>query len=379
MPGITLQSLLQQHFPAFSKNHSLPLYQHKTIRHLMDCRTAKLGGHTQYCENGHVNGVWYNSCKDRSCPQCKGIRSERWLLKTDSVLLRCPHHHIIFTLPHDLNLLWIFNRSLMADILFRAVQETLNQLSKDKRYLNAKPGYMNALHTWGRNLSLHPHLHCLITHGGLASDNTWREPKKKCLFPRKVVMMIFRGKINAFIKEAMSQALLIIPPSETSQEIINLCNKLGRKEWVVHFCKRYEHGKGVASYLAKYVRGGPLKNSQLQAIGEKHIRFSYTSHQSQKSESIILSATDFIKRWLNHIPIPKKRAVRNYSLYNPKARAALNVARLLHRQKEVSEPQQLAWQDYLENMEITVKCSVCGAGLYHGNEQDRTLSEKRVA
>ncbi len=379
MPSISLQSLLQQHFPKFSKTHSLPLFQHKTIRHLMACRTAKLGGHTQYCENGHVNGVWYNSCKDRSCPQCKGIRSERWLLKTDSVLLRNPHHHIIFTLPHELNILWIFNRALMADILFRAVNETLQQLSNDKRYLNAKPGFICALHTWGRNLSLHPHLHCLITHGGLANDNTWREPKKKCLFPRKVVMMIFRGKVNAFIKEAIDQEKLAIPPSETSQRIVNLCNKLGRREWVVHFCKRYDHGKGVASYLARYVRGGPLKNSQLQSIGEHKVRFSYRSHQSQKQESMILSAADFIKRWLNHIPPPRKRAVRTYGLYNPRSRSALNVARLLNKQNEVSEPEQLDWQAYLENIEQPVTCPVCGAGLYHAKKEEGVLSKVLVA
>lgn len=371
-----MQSLLQKHLPKFLKTHSIPLYQHKAAQHLMACRTVRLGGHTQYCENGHVNGVWYNSCKDRSCPQCKGIHSERWLLKTDSVLLRCPHHHIIFTLPHELNLLWTFNRALMADILFRAVKETLNQLSKDRRYLNAKPGYLCALHTWGRNLSLHPHLHCLITHGGLGSDNTWREPKKKCLFPRKVVMMIFRGKINAFIKEAMMEGLLVLPPTETQQKIRNLCNKLGRKEWVVHFCKRYDHGKGVATYLARYVRGGPLKNKQIQAVGENHIRFSYTSHQSHQSENLIMRAGDFIQRWLNHIPVPKKRLVRSYSLYNPRAREALNIARELHQEEAVTEPKQLLWQDYLENNEQDIRCSVCGAALHHA---EAVTFKKQVA
>ncbi len=365
MHHLSLQSLLQQHFPRFSKTHKLPLYQHKSARHLMDCRTEKLGGHTQYCENGHVNGVWYNSCKDRACPKCKGIHSERWLLKTESVLLRCPHHHIIFTLPHELNHLWVFNRALMADILFRAVQETLKQLSKDKRYLNAKPGFICALHTWGRNLSLHPHVHCLMTHGGLTTSNEWKEPKKKCLFPRKVVMMIFRGKVRAFIAEALRQGELLIPPSESSQKVTILCNKLGRKEWVVHFCKRYNHGKGVARYIAKYVRGGPLRNKQIKMTSDGRIVFSYSSHQTKQLETLTISVNDFIKRWLNHIPVPKKQLVRSYGLYSPRAIDSLNTAREQHHQKAVSKPEMLMWQDYLENKEQSNTCPKCGAGLQH--------------
>ena len=366
MHYLSLQSLLQQHIPTFLKTHKIPLYQHKTVRHLMDCRTAKLGGHTQYCENGHVNGVWYNSCKDRACPKCKGIHSERWLLKTDSVLLRAPHHHIIFTLPHELNNLWVFNRALMADILFRAVQETIKQLSKDPRYLNAKPGFICALHTWGRNLSLHPHIHCLMTHGGLASNNTWQAPKKKCLFPRKVVMIIFRGKVNAFIKNALKQAELAVPPNESSQQIINLCNKLGRKEWVVHFCKRYDHGEGVAKYIAKYVRGGPLKDKQIKMMSNGHLNFSYSSHQTKQTETLNISVTDFISRWLNHIPVPKKQLVRSYGLYNPRAIEALNIAREQHQQTAVSKPEMLMWQSYLENIGECNTCPKCGARLRHG-------------
>jgi hypothetical protein len=253
----------------------------------------------------------------------------------------------------------------MADNIFRAVQETIKQLSKDKRYLNANPGFMCALHTWGRNLSLHPHIHCLMTHGGLSAGNNWQEPKKKCLFPRKVVMMIFRGKINAFIKEALKQNELIVPPSESPQKIINLCNKLGRKEWVVHFCKRYDHGNGVVKYIAKYVRGGPLKNKQIKMSDNGQIEFSYNSHQTKQPETLVIGVNDFIKRWLNHIPVPKKQLVRRYGLYSPRAVDALNIARALHNQKAVTKPEMLVWQDYLEGKEQSNICPKSGAGLRH--------------
>ncbi len=114
----------------------------------MRCRTESLGGHSVYCENGHLNGVWYNSCKHRSCPQCNRIQMENWLQQTQERVLDCPHHHWVFTLPHRLHPIWHYNRALCQTFLFQAVRETLLTLCNDKRYLAAKPAAILALHTW---------------------------------------------------------------------------------------------------------------------------------------------------------------------------------------------------------------------------------------
>jgi hypothetical protein len=182
MEALTIQRMLADYLPDVLQVQKFPLYQHKALRKLSRCRTEALGGHTQRCPEGHVNGIWYNSCKHRACPQCQGLASEEWLRNTQSILLDCPHHHVIFTMPSALNELWRYNRSIMIDILFKATQETLQKFAKDPKYLAAIPGMLLVLHTWGRNLSLHPHIHALISHGGLNASGKWVEPKKRICF-----------------------------------------------------------------------------------------------------------------------------------------------------------------------------------------------------
>ena len=136
----------------------------------MQCRTAALGGHIQACPDGHMSRIWYNSCRHRSCPQCAYLQTERWLALQRARLLACDHYHVIFTLPHDLNPLWLANVPVMTTLLFQAVRDTLVELLADPKYLGAQPGILAALHTWSQTLVLHPHVHCLVTGGGLPPD-----------------------------------------------------------------------------------------------------------------------------------------------------------------------------------------------------------------
>ncbi len=163
----TVQHFLNKCYFDYQQTHNMPLYQIKAVEKMMACRTEALGGHAVYCEEGHLNGVWYNSCRHRGCPQCSAMKTEQWLQQAESLLLDCTHHHWVFTLPHDLLDIWRFNRSLCHTLLFQSVNQTIKQLSADKKYLGAAPGMLLALHTWARNQTLHPHIHCLISHGGL--------------------------------------------------------------------------------------------------------------------------------------------------------------------------------------------------------------------
>ena len=185
----TLSSILDQHLEPFLADHTLPPYQLKALKSYRACRTASLGSHSRYCENGHLMGVWYSSCKRRGCAQCQGLSNARWLAAQKERILAVTHHHWVFTLPHELLILWRFNRALFQDLLFKAVADVLATLSRDPKYLGAKPGYVLTLHTWGRNLSLHPHIHCLISHGGL-NGTDWIDPKKSVMFPARVMMQL---------------------------------------------------------------------------------------------------------------------------------------------------------------------------------------------
>jgi hypothetical protein len=140
MADFSLQNILVQHLPNILNECKFPLHQLKALDKLRVCRTAALGGHKQVCENGHINGIWYNSCKHRSCPQCQGMASEQWIVDTKELLIDCPHHHIIFTLPSEFNNLWRYNRKEMMAILFKATNETLKTFSQNPKYLGATPG-----------------------------------------------------------------------------------------------------------------------------------------------------------------------------------------------------------------------------------------------
>lgn len=367
----TLQGLLEQHLPKVRERIKLPLYQHKALDRLAVCRTQALGGHTQYCPNGHVNGIWYNSCKHRACPQCQGLASEEWLRNTQSILLNCPHHHVIFTIPEALNKLWQYNREFMTGILFKVVQETVREFAKDPKYLGAVPGMLAVLHTWGRNLSLHPHIHMLISHGGLDAKGQWIEPKKGSLFPQKPVMMVFRGKFLAALKKTVEQEKLVIPKGEMPHQLKAMLNRQGRKDWVVHFCKRYDHARGVAKYLARYVKGGPFRNQQIKSITESHLTFSYQSHQTGRREKRVLSHEAFVQSFVQHIPLPRKQSTRYSGLYTSVQREKLNIARKHLRQKPVPKRLDLDWMSYLDGKGFRPQCSTCGLPIYHGEESKK--------
>ena len=130
------------------------------------------------CANNHVVKVWYNACRNRACPRCACGRVRRWLERQVRTLLGCAHHHIIFTIPHELNVLWLVNYVLMAEVLFAASRDALFELAADPRYLGARPGVIMALHTWGQQLVLHPHTHCLVSVGGVDAQGQWVESRR---------------------------------------------------------------------------------------------------------------------------------------------------------------------------------------------------------
>lgn len=360
MDKLSINSLLNKNNERILNSVRVPYYQFKSLKNLKCCRTSALGGHAQYCPDGHLNGVWYNSCKQRGCPQCQGLATEEWLHNTQSILLDRPHHHIVFTIPSELNIYWSYNRALFAEVLFSSVRETIKAFSQDKRYLDATPGSIATLHTWGRNLGLHPHIHLLITHGGLNVDGEWVEPKKKHLFPQKPVMMVFRGKFLARLKRRLKSNLVEFPEGKDSVHLSVLMNKLGRKDWMVHFCPRYDYASGVAKYLARYVKNGPIRNSQIKPSADGTVRFQYKSHQTGKIESMILGEADFMQRLAQHTPLPRQPSVRYGGLYSSSCRVRLNCAREHLRQQSVPERSALFWIDYLESKGIDLSCDTCG-------------------
>ncbi len=357
----SIQQLLNSHFDNYRSQVGVSFDQARAIRSIKVCRTQSLGAHISTCDAGHVLGVWYNSCKHRACPQCSSLPQAQWLAHIRSFILDCAHHHVIFTLPSEFNLIWAFNRATFTDVFFKAVHQTLTSFSVDAKYLAAKPGIMSCLHTWGRDLSLHPHIHCLVSHGGMNEAGEWVIPKKTCLFPQKPMMFVFRGKILAALRHLNQQGQLQLPSSITKQQFFNLLNQLGRKEWVVHCCKRYDHAEGVAKYLARYIRGGPLKNSQLIRITQNEVVFRYQSHKTHRLEVGRFSIQTFIQRWLQHIPVRGKMLLRYSGIYSSGARKLLASARQACHQQPIVQNKLLTWQSFLQTRHVSLSCPFCQA------------------
>lgn len=349
MALVTLQTIFQDAFPAHEQTHPLPAHVRRAARAVMQCRTAALGGHIQACPDGHVARVWYNSCRHRSCPQCAYLQTERWLALQQARLLACDHYHVIFTLPHDLNPLWLANVPVMTSLLFQAVRETLCTLLADPQYLGAQPGILAALHTWSQTLVLHPHVHCLVTGGGLTPAGQWVAVRHGFLLPARVVMAVFRGKMVDAIRRTVARGELALPEPMGPQQVLNLLNRLGhprKTKWNVRIMERYRHGAGVVTYLARYLRGGPIKNARLVAFDGARVTFLHRTRQEGTAtpQRITLPVAAFLQRWLLHVPLPQTRVVRSYGLYHPSHAAALAVCRAALGQPPMEVPAALDWQ-----------------------------------
>ena len=353
MALVTLQTIFQEAFPAYEHTHPLPAHVRKAARAIMQCRTAALGGHIQACPDGHMARIWYNSCRHRACPQCAYLQTEHWLALQPTRRLACDHYHVIFTLPHDLNPLWLANVPVMSTLLFQAVRETLFDLLADPTYLGAQPGMIAALHTWGQPLVLHPHLHGLVTGGGLTPDGHWKAVRHGFLLPARVVMAVFRGKMLGALRRAFARDALVLPEAMRPQQFFNLLNRLGhptKTRWNVHIRERYPHGAGVVTYLARYLRGGPIKNARLVAWDGEHVTFTYRTRAQESASGgsarsrMTLSREDFLQRWLLPVPVSQSRVVRSYGLYHHTAAAAFTRCRAQLGQLPVVVPVTLDWQ-----------------------------------
>jgi Putative transposase/Transposase zinc-binding domain len=315
MAQVTVQQILQHGYAAFERSHPLPGYVRKAVWALLACRTARLGGHIQACPEGHGERVWYHSCRHRLCPPCAWLQVERWLGRQKARLLACDHDHVIFTMPDELRGLWLANVRAMTNLLFATVHETLDDLLGDAPYLGACPGLIAARHTWSQTLVLHPHLHCLVTGGGLTDTGQWHGVRHGFLLPVRVVMAVFRGKLLAALRQGLAQGQLQLPEGRSPQPIAHLLNKLGRAKWHVHIRERYPHGAGVLTYLARYLRGGPLANRRVIACEQGTVTFRYRvngeASDRQPRGRMTLPMEEFIRRYLLHVPEPGTRVVRS--------------------------------------------------------------------
>lgn len=303
----TLQYILQRwHRP------SMHPQVNKVVQQLKTCRTARQGYHLYRCGNEACGRLHYryHSCRNRHCPQCGGFQKQEWIEQRTAELLPTHYFHVVFTLPHQLNSLILGNRKELFKLLFDASAATLLQFARDEKHLGAVPGILSVLHTWGQQLSFHPHVHCIVSSGGISHTTPgpqWKESKRnssRFLFPVRAMGKVYRAKFLLALKKLIEQKQIAVADSGKTVAMID---KLWQKEWLVYAKKPFGGPQQVISYLGRYTHKTAITNQRIAAVDEKaqtvRIHYKdYTDHSKQKTLS--LNAQEFIRRFEQHI-LPK--------------------------------------------------------------------------
>ena len=364
----TMQRILHDNWRAFAAKFPQPNFANRAAFLLAHCKTAFLGGHVERCEHGHVEKVHYNSCRHRCCPGCSAAPRKAWLDKQQAKMLDTAAMQVVFTLPSELAKLWRMNKQSIADVLFNSSKDSLLTLLADPQFLGAQPGLLAALHTWSQTLSAHPHVHYIVTFGGLAPDGTWKTPTRDCLLPRQVLMSMFRGKFLAKVRKLVSSDKLVMPEGWTKSKCLSLLNQLGRAPWNVKLLERYAHAKGVTLYLARYLRGGPIGNSRIISCSNGEVAFRYLDRKNPanpQTKVMKLPVGKFLERWSQHIPPARMHTIRAYGLYATGNSKRLEQARAQLVCPIAAEPESTSKEKADVNQEETKqkRCPICHGSL----------------
>ena len=319
-PKLEVADILRHHITQYRKLYPLPPDQYRIVSHLLHCRTPSLGGHMERCTHCGAERILYHSCRNRHCPKCQHIPRERWLKKRQSELLPTPYFHIVFTLPHDLNLITLKNKSVMLNLLFKAVSETLIKFGRKE--LGGTLGFIAVLHTWDQQLKAHFHLHCLVPGGALCSKSKrWIPCKETYLFNQEALSLVFRGKFLDHLRQATQRGNLNLEQAGSQ-----LKSKLYKHKWVVSVRPPIPHPQHVLDYLARYTHRVAISNSRLLALKNAMVSFRYKDRQNNTLKQATISAVDFIHRFLLHTLPQGFVRIRHYGfLANRKRTASLTL------------------------------------------------------
>jgi hypothetical protein len=314
MPEVA--DIVRLHGEAFRKRWAqrLTSVQKQALADIEHCRTPFFGGHLHQCDHCDGKVYSYHSCRNRSCPKCHQDQTDRWIADQRQRLPACDYYLLTFTLPSELHPAARAHRKKLYGLLMKAAADALQKLARDSRYVGARLGILAVLHTWTRAMLYHPHVHMLVTAGGLSDDaSRWIQPKNPAfLVPVRALSLIFRAKLCAALKRA---DLLKDVPST-----------VWKKKWVVH-SKHAGSGQKVLEYLGRYVFRIAISNSRIESIADGNVIFRYRNNQTQLIQRATLSGVEFLERFLQHVLPRGCTKVRYYGIFSPRCRSQLKRSR----------------------------------------------------
>jgi len=385
---ITMGDILDQYGESYITRHNITGQEKGIIRLLAMCRSQAMGSHFEKCDQCPYLGKAFNSCRNRHCPSCQQKDKLQWMDKRMQELLPIGYYHLVFTIPHELNLLCLANKKVMYDILFKAASQTILELARDTKHMGADTGLITVLHTWGQNMMGHPHLHCIMPAGGLSFDKQhWVHPgKKKNFFIHvKAISRKFRGKYLDLLKTAYHNQELRFYGSLSSVagkgNFHSFCANLFAKEWVVNIQAPLGNPEKVLEYLSRYVFRIAITDRRIIEVKDGKVLFHWKDYRTGLFREMELDIDEFIRRYLLHVLPQGFFKVRYYGIFASRYRKQnIETARtLLSQDEELRQEQTLEdggkvwvkqdnpWNEIFDKIQGYKKpnCPLCKKGRLH--------------
>ncbi len=366
-PKFEVAEIIRKHRGLLEEKGKLSDQQKKVFTNLAQCRTIALGYHKDKCDNPQCNYVHisYDSCRDRHCPKCNGIKREKWVRMREEGLLPVKYYHVVFTVPELLNSLFLKHTIELYNLLFSCVWETIKQFGLDHKHLGAKMGMTSILHSWGQNLAFHPHIHCIIPAGGISKNKKWKNTHQegKYLFPVKALSKVFRGKLT--------DGLIALDKKGD----INLDCKFDQKKkylhpfyknkWVVYAKLPMHNAMQVVNYIGRYSHRIAISNHRIKEVSNGRVEFSWFDYRTSKPNIMNLSAEEFLRRFSLHILPSGFMKIRHYGILSSRNKSqALACARAFLEVEPPISIKGIPWEQLFEILygRKAFSCPVCKKG-----------------
>lgn len=337
--------------------------QENLLSDIIKCKTPDCGFNLDVCDHCGDSRIHYCSCRNPNCPMCQAFNRERWCLKEKLNTLHVKYFHVVFTIPEELNTLVLLAPEVLYSILLDCSAETLKQMALDSQYLGAQIGFTSVLHTWGQNLSLHPHVHIIVPAGGITDSSEWKSSKKKFFLPVKALSKLFRGKFLCALKSRFPKDRL----DDLSQfyQVIDTCFE---KDWVVYTKKPLKNPNSVIEYLGRYTHRIAISNARIISHSDGKVSFKYKDYKDHNQIKIMcLDELEFFRRFMMHV-LPKGfMKIRHYGfLGNRNKQQRLKMLRSLTNTPEPVKIDfdPIAILSKLLKRDVTL-CPSCGQRRHH--------------
>jgi hypothetical protein len=319
-PAFEVADVINSHWKELLYSQHFNAWQSRTLDAIRRCRTASLGGHVDLCTSCSHIRISYNSCRNRHCPKCQQVQRERWIQAREAELLPTAYFHVVFTLPEALNRLCLFEPEKVYNILFSTAWSVMKSFAATPEHLGAETGMIAVLHTWGQNLSLHPHLHCIVPAGGLTKAGFWKQSRGDgdFLFPVKSMSPVFRARFVATLRQTFKLDRVFY-------------DALFKTNWIVYAKQAFGGPKQVIEYLGRYTHKIAISNHRIMNITESAVTFSYKDYRQEGVKKVMtLTPTEFTRRFSLHI-LPKGFVrIRHYGILSSSRK--LDTLPLIHEQ-----------------------------------------------